>query len=495
MSGLGLQHHGEWLKLSSAADIETNLVLYLQHERAAADFQNHLWNQRTQLALLVRNALHLRPEDYCEICSRQSWIQGGFNVCVMVAVKSSGRSTTYVLRCPFPHRVAESQYPGTMDEKLRCEVATYIWIEEHCRDIPIPKLHAFGFTDGRQFTQHDQASLLARFCRYIRRQVHRLFGLSLLSNYHPSSCPPTSKVGHMLLEYIRPDVGQMLSTTWESFKDKPQRSRRLFKAISRLILSLARAPQARIGSWRFNPDDCTISLTNRPLMVSTMTFEHSGTPRVIQQDQTYCCTDSFVADTLTLYDEYMRHNPHAVADEEDAYERMAMRTLLRACSHHFLMRELRQGPFILQFTDLHQSNIFVDSDWNITCLVDLEWICALPTEMLSVPYWLTGCSIDEIVGEQYELYDATRQTFLSIMDEERTAKQKELTLILRNLWESKGVWFWASLKSLNAWHFLFQDHILPKFFANNQAIALLRKPQTSGKRMLKRWRSRRPSTR
>ncbi|KAG7120734.1 hypothetical protein HYQ45_014778 [Verticillium longisporum] len=195
-----------------------------------------------------------------------------------------------------------------MDEKLRCEVATYIWIQEHCPDIPIPKLHAFGFTDGRQFTQHDQA---------------------------------------------------------------------------------------------------------------------------------------FVADTLTLYDEHMRHNPHAVADEEDAYERMA-------------------------------SNIFVDNDWNITYLVDLEWICALPAEMLSVPYWLTGCSVDEIVGEQYELYDATRQTFLSIMDEERTAKQKELTLILRNSWESKGVWFWASLKSLNAWHFLFQDHILPKFFANNQAIALLK---------------------
>ncbi|KAG7149755.1 hypothetical protein HYQ46_001320 [Verticillium longisporum] len=187
-----------------------------------------------------------------------------------------------------------------MDEKLRCEVATYVWIEEHCRDIPIPKLHAFGFTDGRQFTQHDQASLLARFCRYIRRQVHRLFGLPLLSNYHLSSSPPTFKIGHMLLEYIRPDVGQMLSTTWEPFKDEPQRSK------------------------------------------------------------------------------------------------------------------------------------------------------------------------------QYELYDATRQTFLSIMDEERTAKQKELTLILRNSWESKGVWFWASLKSLNAWHFLFQDHILPKFFANKQAIALLK---------------------
>jgi hypothetical protein len=59
--------------------------------------------------LLIRDALRLRSGDDCEICPRQSWIQGGFNVCVMVAVKTAGTSTTYILRCPLPHRVAESQ--------------------------------------------------------------------------------------------------------------------------------------------------------------------------------------------------------------------------------------------------------------------------------------------------------------------------------------------------------------------------------------------------
>ncbi|KAJ0127283.1 Uncharacterized protein HZ326_29615 [Fusarium oxysporum f. sp. albedinis] len=55
----------------------------------------------------------------------------------------------------------------------------------------------------------------------------------------------------------------------------------------------------------------------------------------------------------------------------------------------------------LQFTDLHASNIFVDEEWNVTCFVDLEWISALPVEMLAVPYWLTGCKIDEIEGGLY----------------------------------------------------------------------------------------------
>jgi Ser/Thr protein kinase RdoA (MazF antagonist) len=33
------------------------------------------------------------------------------------------------------------------------------------------------------------------------------------------------------------------------------------------------------------------------------------------------------------------------------------------------------GPSFLQFTDLHASNIFVDADWNITGIIDLEFIC------------------------------------------------------------------------------------------------------------------------
>jgi hypothetical protein len=36
------------------------------------------------------------------------------------------------------------------------------------------------------------------------------------------------------------------------------------------------------------------------------------------------------------------------------------------------MMQHRHGPFPLQLTDLHASNIFVDEDWNITCLIDLE---------------------------------------------------------------------------------------------------------------------------
>lgn len=95
---------------------------------------------------------------------------------------------------------------------------------------------------------------------------------------------------------------------------------------------------------------------------------------------------------------------------------MALRVVLRALSHHYIRRETRDGPFLLQPTDLHASNIFVDEDRN-TCLLDPEWISALPLEMPAVPHWNTGCSIDEIQGDKYRELDQAHQEFLQILEE------------------------------------------------------------------------------
>jgi hypothetical protein len=51
--------------------------------------------------------------------------------------------------------------------------------------------------------------------------------------------------------------------------------------------------------------------------------------------------------------------------------------------------------------DLYQNNIFVDENWYITLLIDLEWACSLPIEMLYPPYWLTGMAVDRIEPYKY----------------------------------------------------------------------------------------------
>ncbi len=114
-----------------------------------------------------------------------------------------------------------------------------------------------------------------------------------------------------------------------------------------------------------------------------------------------------------------------------------------------------------------QSNIFVDDDWNVTCLIDLEWICSLPIEMLAVPYWLTGRGIDELTGNDLDEFDKVHQEFVETleMEEATTApdRQPALAHLLREGWNSGSVWFWRCLACLDAIFPLVEDHISPKY--------------------------------
>ncbi|RSL67600.1 hypothetical protein CEP51_012642 [Fusarium floridanum] len=462
----------------SAEEMEKNILLVIQHRQDAERFRHQLLAQKESIESLVKHHLGLSGNDACQVLPQESWIQGGFNICVPVEATSGGLTRRFIFRCPMSHKLAENRYPGTIDEKVGSEVATYIWMQEHCPDIRIPNLFAFGFRDGSHFTHIQQRPTYLRIYHTIWQWIYRAFRYPLLSSYSRNPTTRSLGISYMLLEYIGPETGKMLSLTWEQHLNDVDRRTRLFRGMTRIMLSLARLPHSRIGSFKFNTHDGSVSLSNRPLTSTMMIFENSGTPRTIEPFQLYQSTDRFAADMLTLHDCHLLHNPHAVWDEDDGRERMTIRALLRAVMHHFILPDQRDGPFLLQMTDLHQSNIFVDDDWNVTCLIDLEWICALPVEMVSVPYWLTNCSIDGIIGKEFEVFDQARRAFMSIMDEETKKMQFKhdihITDTMKKVWDSKGVWFWACLRSVNAWIFVFEDHILPKFSSNERLVADLK---------------------
>jgi len=141
--------------------------------------------------------------------------------------------------------------------------------------------------------------------------------------------------------------------------------------------------------------------------------------------------------------------------------------MLRALAHRYVRQDQRSGPFFLQLDDLHASNIFVDDDWNVTYFIDLEWVCALPAENLSVPYWVTGCAINEIRKERFIEVYKIREEFMDIFEEEERKVVAEhgfsLTQIMRETWESGGMWFWHSIMTTNAMYSLFTYHICPRF--------------------------------
>ncbi|KAH8723918.1 hypothetical protein GQ44DRAFT_740665 [Phaeosphaeriaceae sp. PMI808] len=357
------------------------------------------------------------------------------------------------MRCPIPHKLAEARYPGTVDEKLSCEVGTYAWMQENSPNVPIPHLFGFGFSDGRHYTHAIHRPFYVRFANIVRRRLLTFLRYPLVSQYTCNPAVHSLHTGYMILEFIGPSKGKMLSD-----------SKNLYRDMARLILSLARVPQLRIGSFRYH-DDGTVSLSNRPLSCSAIILENDGALRTMQRSDTYTCTDAFVSDMLTFHDHRFLSQPNATYDEDDCRGQMAVHTLLRALSHHYLRRERRNGPFILQLTDFHASNIIIDQEWNITCLIDLEW-------KLSVPYWLTGRGVDQIRGEHLDEFNRVREEFMGIFEDEehktRLGRQHNipLSMVMHDMWESKGVWFWHSIESVNAMYLLVERQLCERFSVN-----------------------------
>ncbi|RYO84123.1 hypothetical protein DL764_009376 [Monosporascus ibericus] len=444
----------------SATQTDRNVINQLAYVPASKALYQSLWEQQHAISAVVKRHLRLCHQDTCTVLPQSQWIQGSFNLCIPVQVTSGARNTKVLLRCPMPHKLPE------VDEKLRCEVGTYVWMQENCRDVRIPYLYGFGFSDHHQFTHMTQRPWYIRLMHRFKRFSFKLLGYPSLSQYMEIPMSNRLPTAYMLLEYVDTDVGQILSNIWTGQRAVPVRGENLLRSLAQLMLSLARIPQPRIGSFEFR-DDCTVTLTNRPLTCSMVILENNGTPRAMQRSDTYLSTESFVADMLSVHDNRFLSDPNAIYDDDDCRSQMAIRTVLRALSHHYIKKERRNGPFFLQFTDLHPSNILVDDEWNITCLIDLEWVCALPAEMMAAPYWLTGYKIDELEGQRLDEFDKVRKGFTHIFEGlERgmpVTYGLSLARLMNEMWDIKGFWFWHCIGSVNAMLYVLADHVCPSY--------------------------------
>lgn len=137
------------ITIESAIDEEKNVINWFEHSQATEKLYNDVWERRRSIEALVRHHLGLRGYSTCVVQPRDSWLRGTFNLCVLVEVHTRRTREKIIFRCPMPHKLAETKYPGSVDEKLRCEVATSIWVGEHCPEIRPPHLFGFGLPGHR----------------------------------------------------------------------------------------------------------------------------------------------------------------------------------------------------------------------------------------------------------------------------------------------------------------------------------------------------------
>lgn len=265
----------------------------------------------------------------------------------------------------------------------------------------------------------------------------------------------------------------MLSSTWfENNQHDDKLRTNFFHDLARILLSISRIPLPQIGSFIID-DAGFLRLANRPLSVEMAELENDEIPTHIPRDYTYSTTDSYVVDTLAFHDSRLQNQPNAVKSLSDTISQMAALTAMRTVFPLFLRRDLRRGPFVFHLTDLHQSNILVDEDWHITCLIDLEWACSHPVEMIAPPYWLSGKRVDEVDPENY---DATRKEFMNILAAEETRMQDcvankkaipKLSDVMNRSWNTGTFWYTLALSSPTGLHNLFYDRIKPIFFKHS----------------------------
>ncbi|KAJ6105450.1 hypothetical protein N7512_008967 [Penicillium capsulatum] len=164
------------------------------------------------------------------------------------------------------------------------------------------------------------------------------------------------------IECIEETQGTMLSNTWSEKQHDVELRMNLFRGFSQILLSVSRTPLPRVGFFITNKQGY-LTLSNRPLSIELQQLENEEIPTRLSRDYTYSTMESYITDLLEIHNNRLRHQPNTINNVQDCGYQMSALAAIRTVATLFFHRDLHRGSF---------SNIFVDDEWRITCLVDLE---------------------------------------------------------------------------------------------------------------------------
>ncbi|KAK4236864.1 hypothetical protein C8A03DRAFT_45194 [Achaetomium macrosporum] len=425
------------VSLQAALDEDDDVLAQLRYPEQQKKFWASLAARKADIEALVRYHMGV---DWSYVCATEIWEAGSFNVVIPVLIRAKGRrdNERVYVRFPLPYQIGEAEHPGNVEEKLRAEIATYSWLQEHCPDVSIPILHAL-------FSGPQNTPFLPRIAWWMRRRLLAFFGFPVPSHHVRRGLRSNFDSGYMILSEAK---GLPLSLSWEKHRHDKAYRQRLFRDIARICLSMNRIPLPRIGSLTFDSTG-VVTLSNRPLSMYFQLFENEGIPSSIPRQRTYSSVEPYLSDFLSLHDNKLLYQPNAIHSQQDGEMQLAALTALRATMHRFIHTDYHDGPFYCTLTELYQNNIFVDEQWNIQTVIDLEWAQSQPIEMQLPPYWLASKAIDafddaESVSELGALFDE----YFDIYEAEEMARNSALLHgpVMRRVWETGSFWYFQAVK-------------------------------------------------
>ncbi|EGX92473.1 hypothetical protein CCM_03846 [Cordyceps militaris CM01] len=448
----------------SAAKLKSSNVLHaLRFPLQKREFYARIERQRHLLSRLV--AHHLNTDlASVTISGQEYWCHGSFNLCVPALVDNASAPRYVMVRFPLPYRVGEATYPGNADEKIRTEAATYAWIHQNCPDVPIPQIYGFGLSTKQQFTHVNHLPWWSRWFQHARSFVLAALRLEQPSQLvpHRSTFLADLDVGYLLIQTI--DSGTMLSESWDDKYQDARLQYNLQRDVARVMLSLARAPLPCVGTFRVD-NRGYLRLDNRPLSIQSTIQENEGIPVDTHRRQIFTSVKDFVLHHVDAFSNRLLHQPNGIDSRGDACYQMASLAGAAALFPQLFRRDLNNGPFVFALTDLHRSNIIVDEEWNIACIIDLEFACSWPVEFVQPPFWLGGEAMDEVTRTSFAAQHAgfvehvEREEALLLAGATRGGREP-LSAIMRQGWTLGTFWVTLAVMHPIAFTEIFYDRIL-----------------------------------
>ena len=135
------------ITLSKALAEDEDVIQDLSYPEKRLDFWFCLHSCRSQIEDVISRHLRISKEHF-RLSEVEEWIHGSFNACLPIYIApekhTSGLPPKAIIPFSLPYEIGEEFCPGNVDEKLRCEAATYIWLRTFCPDVPVPRLLGFG---------------------------------------------------------------------------------------------------------------------------------------------------------------------------------------------------------------------------------------------------------------------------------------------------------------------------------------------------------------
>ena len=318
----------------------------------------------------------------------------------------------------------------------------------------------------RQFTPVKIMSLSYWLSWYVKWAILKLSGYPSPCAYVKRQYKTNLNVGYLIMDYIEPNQGKLLSEYWTDNSHEKERRMNFLRDLSYIMLSLAQFPFPKIGSLTIT-DNGLLQLYNRPLTFRLQQLENKGIPIGIRRTSTYFSTDSYLLDLLSCHNSRIKHQ--AICNEADGKTQLSVLAAMKAILPQFISGDHRYGPFVFTLTDVHPNNIFVDKDWRIKSIIDLEWACVKPIDMVLPPVWFTGRKVDEL-PKGYHL-----DNYIILLDEFFDCFQKEerlhfskaskflSTQSMKNSWYSGSFWYFHALDNPKVIQSLYFQHIKPRF--------------------------------